>query len=70
MSKVGEYFRELEEMGFEDQLEPECEHEQTEYIPPEPDVNVAEDLICRDCGKSLEIYEGDEYEPSLNRDKS
>ena len=32
-----------------------CEHKNTEYIPEEPDVNVAEDLICLDCGKSLEI---------------
>ena len=40
-----------------------CEHKNTEYIPEEQDINVREDLICLDCGVSLEIYKSDEYEP-------
>ena len=30
-----------------------CQHENTEYIPEEYDTNVAENLICLDCGKSI-----------------
>ena len=31
----------------------ECEHKNTEYIPEEWEINVSEDLICLDCGKSI-----------------
>ena len=31
----------------------ECNHNNTEYIPPEPDTNVSEDFICLDCNQSL-----------------
>ena len=39
-----------------------CEHKNTEYIPEEYEVNVSEDLICLDCGKSIidEIERGEE----------
>ena len=30
-----------------------CEHNNLEYIPQEDDVNVREDVLCLDCGKSL-----------------
>ena len=31
----------------------ECEHNHTEWIPEEWEINVNEDLICLDCGKSI-----------------
>ena len=31
----------------------ECEHKNTEWIPAEPDINVGEDVLCDDCGKSV-----------------
>ena len=39
----------------------ECEHKNTEWIPAEPEINVAEDVLCDDCGKSI-IDELEPYE--------
>ena len=30
-----------------------CEHTTTEYIEPEPDINVSEDVVCIECGESI-----------------
>ena len=32
-----------------------CEHKNTEWIPSEPEINVQEDNICLDCGKSVDF---------------
>ncbi len=35
-----------------------CKHKNLEHIPQEDNINVAEDLICLDCGESvLDWYE-------------
>ena len=43
----------------------ECEHKNTEWIPAEPDINVAEDVLCDDCGKSI-IDELEPYESKIS----
>lgn len=43
----------------------ECEHKNTEWIPAEPDINVGEDVLCDDCGKSI-IDELDPYESKIS----
>ena len=40
----------------------ECEHQNTEWIPPEKDTNVIENYICIDCGVNLPLpREDDDY---------
>tara|TARA_R100000808_G_C2154113_1_gene164855 strand:- start:3068 stop:3220 length:153 start_codon:yes stop_codon:yes gene_type:complete len=34
-----------------------CEHINTEYIPPEEDIGVYENYICLDCGINLPLPE-------------
>lgn len=51
MGKMKEYY--LEQQMY-------CEHDNTEYIPREDDVNVHEALMCMDCGASLRLPEPDD----------
>jgi hypothetical protein len=34
---------------------PHCEHNNTEWVPAEPENNVGEDLFCLDCNESLPL---------------
>ena len=51
MSKVYEYHIDRQKV---------CPHIKAEYIPPEPDVNVSEGLICEDCGIDLPLPSPDD----------
>ena len=44
MSKVYDYYMDRQKA---------CPHNRTEYIPPEPEINVSEALVCEDCGIDL-----------------
>ena len=46
MSKVYDYYMDRQKV---------CPHNRTEYIPPEPEVNVSEALVCEDCGIDLPL---------------
>ena len=37
-----------------------CQHDKTEWIPAEPDVNVNEFLMCDDCGLELDLPQPDD----------
>ena len=52
MSKVYEYYMDRQKS---------CPHIKTEYIPPEPEVNVGEALICKDCGIDLPLEQPDDW---------
>tara|TARA_Y100001938_G_C7968690_1_gene368213 strand:+ start:99 stop:260 length:162 start_codon:yes stop_codon:yes gene_type:complete len=46
MSKVYDYYMDRQKA---------CPHNRTEYIPPEPEINVSEALVCEDCGIDLPL---------------
>ena len=47
MSKIYEYYMDRQKS---------CPHTKTEYIPPEPDINDFEAMICEDCGMDLPLH--------------
>ncbi len=51
MSKVYDYYMDRQKA---------CPHNRTEYIPPEPEVNVSEALVCEDCGIDLPLQKPDD----------
>ena len=54
MSKVGEYYRELEELKVRHLVDNDvCNHDKAEYQPAEYETNVTESYTCENCGIDL-----------------